>query len=480
MTHKVGSFYDSLTAGQTFINLLHPDLLANGWERVDVNVDSGNFRWDVYKNPAANNSNNTDFFIALGRYYNSGAGVGNPNQAIYVTTFELWNTGTKQATNFPTWAPGVTGTNANGIANYATTPRALPNHGTTSYVTSVTMTNNGVDYTSKPSVSIGGAWPTYQGSGTTAEAVMELSTVVLGVGGSGYPASQTALSCTVTGGGGTGAVVTATTNGSGVVTSYTIVNRGTGFTSVPTVTVDGGGVGATSTVRLRVKEITITAGGANYSYAATLSISGGGGNSANGNVNIDSGFAWQGHGLGANSTQYFYTVTNDMLAYSFRRDGSADSGGTYVGLFDRLLTQAQDPIPLGVVTLITGSSSILRVFNGYGFSTREPLRGVSGQNYTQEYDHALKIRQSSGSHSIVNAPTAANAYSATGGTPYELISTSQVYGRGSWEYPRGTLKNVVFTANVSSFAHGDLLWVQQGATVNYARHINAGHALLIV
>ena len=478
MTHKVGSFYDSVNPAQTFISLLHPDLIANGWQRVETNLDSGNFRWDVYKNPAANNSNNTDFYIALGRYWVNGAGVGTASATIYATIFEQWNTGTKQATNFPVWAVAISGTNAQGIANYGTIPRALPYDGYGSpYVASTTMTNNGTGYTSRPSVTISGAWPTYQGINTVAEAVMELSAVATGAGGSGYPASQSSLACTVSGGGGSGAIVTATTSAGGAVTGYTIVDRGTGYTSVPTVVVGGGGVGATNTVTLRVKSVTVTSYGNNYTYAGTVNFSGGGGSGAAANANLESGFAWQALSLGSNSTQYFYTVTNDMLAYSFRRDGNADSGGTYIGLFESFLGAA-DVMPLGVVGLFTGSTSAtLKPFNGYGFSTREPGRGATGNDYTREYDCALQIHVA-GTNSILHTGSTISAYSNYAGT-HEIVSTSYVNGRGSWVAPRGKLKNVVFTPNTSG-THGDLLRVQQGATVSYARYVNAGHALLIV
>ncbi|MDD4994355.1 MAG: T9SS type A sorting domain-containing protein, partial [Paludibacter sp.] len=53
---------------------------------------------------------------------------------------------------------------------------------------------------------------------------------------------------TITGGGGTGAVATASTNASGVITSVNISNPGSGYTSAPTVTVTtpGGGSGFTA------------------------------------------------------------------------------------------------------------------------------------------------------------------------------------------------------------------------------------------
>jgi len=57
-------------------------------------------------------------------------------------------------------------------------------------------------------------------------------------GGTGYFSGTPTIE--ITGGGGTGATATATVS-SGAVTSFTITNKGTGYTSVPTVTITGGG-----------------------------------------------------------------------------------------------------------------------------------------------------------------------------------------------------------------------------------------------
>ena len=67
-------------------------------------------------------------------------------------------------------------------------------------------------------------------------------------GGTGYFSGTPTIE--ITGGGGTGATATATTN-NGVITGFTITNKGTGYTSVPTVTITGGGgTGAVGTAVL--------------------------------------------------------------------------------------------------------------------------------------------------------------------------------------------------------------------------------------
>lgn len=75
--------------------------------------------------------------------------------------------------------------------------------------------------------------------------------VNIGSGGTGY---TTAPTVAFTGGGGTGAVGTATVSG-GVVTGVTITSPGTGYTSAPTVAFTGGaGTGASATATVSSEE----------------------------------------------------------------------------------------------------------------------------------------------------------------------------------------------------------------------------------
>lgn len=71
--------------------------------------------------------------------------------------------------------------------------------------------------------------------------------IVVTAGGTGYTSAPTVV---FTGGGGTGAVATATI-ASGAVTSITVTNKGSGYTSVPTISfTGGGGSGAKATAYL--------------------------------------------------------------------------------------------------------------------------------------------------------------------------------------------------------------------------------------
>ena len=74
-----------------------------------------------------------------------------------------------------------------------------------------------------------------------------LRTITITAGGSSY---ETAPTVVITGGGGTGAVATATI-ASGAVTSITVTNKGSGYTSAPTISfTGGGGSGAKATAYL--------------------------------------------------------------------------------------------------------------------------------------------------------------------------------------------------------------------------------------
>lgn len=77
----------------------------------------------------------------------------------------------------------------------------------------------------------------------------------------------------------------------GVVKSITVNARGSGYTSVPTVTISGGeGSGATASAVIasgRVTAINITSPGIEYSSAPTVTISGGGGSGATATASIE-------------------------------------------------------------------------------------------------------------------------------------------------------------------------------------------------
>jgi FtsP/CotA-like multicopper oxidase with cupredoxin domain len=145
---------------------------------------------------------------------------------------------------------------------------------------SVTVTNGGSGYTSPPTVTfVGGG-----GAGALATATIggsPLKVVKVTAGGSGYRSVPTV---TFTGGGGTGAAARATVSG-GVVTAITLTNPGSGYTSNPTVTVNGGRPTVQATARAYrtggpITAITLTNPGGGYTLAPSVFLTGGGGTGA--------------------------------------------------------------------------------------------------------------------------------------------------------------------------------------------------------
>jgi hypothetical protein len=473
MTFRQNTFYDEVNPGATLLAIMHADLIANGWQRVETQVDSGAFRWAVYQSPAANNSAAVDIFVAIGIFYPSGtAGTGAPQKSLIFTLFEGWNTTTKQASGFAPWNASIAGTNASGQPLGGIGPANLPSVAQISFVSSVTVTNPGSGYTSVPTVTLN---PTVTGTAGTGLAVMEVSAVTVGAGGSGYPASQSALACTVSGGGGSGAVITATTNGTGVVTGYTIVDRGTGYTSPPTVTVTGGGSGATNTVTLRVKQVNVVNPGSSIAPAVSVSFSGGGGSGAAATATVNAGFAYMGILLGTTSTAFFYSITNESLALGIRADGVSSNGGVYVGVYERLLTPAQDPFPVALVSG-SGGSAALGPMAGLGFSTREPLRGAVGAgNSSLNNDLAAVLQNTMTQNIFVPNPAASvDAYLfGSNQTQKYRAARATLGGRGAGTFWRGVLKGVIYSSMIGAVVTGDEITYTMGGSMKKAFRVTS-------
>ena len=152
----------------------------------------------------------------------------------------------------------------------------------TNTLTGVTISNRGSGYTSAPTVSFKPYPDNGTGTGTGAAATATIdgrvASIAIGSGGSGYISPTV----TLTGGGGTGALATATTS-SGVITGIAVTAAGTGYTSAPTVAITGqAGSGATGTAVFTkvVSGIAVTAAGSGYANPPTVEFSGGGGTGA--------------------------------------------------------------------------------------------------------------------------------------------------------------------------------------------------------
>jgi fibronectin-binding autotransporter adhesin len=159
-------------------------------------------------------------------------------------------------------------------------------------VNTATLTNPGSGYTSFPTLTINGGGADVHPA--AANVLAGISTIFVSNGGSGYvnqspaspPAANTAGTFVdIVGGGGTGATAYATVSG-GAVTSITIANAGTGYTSMPTIHISSTGIsgiagtGATAVVNgITLQSISLNNGGFDYT-SPTITLTGGGGSGA--------------------------------------------------------------------------------------------------------------------------------------------------------------------------------------------------------
>jgi hypothetical protein len=136
------------------------------------------------------------------------------------------------------------------------------------------VTDLGSGYTSAPSCTLSGGG----GSGATCSASLTgvVTSLALNNGGSGYTSSPT---CTLTGGGGSGASCVAYTCPNEEVCALYLYSFGSGYTSAPTCTLSGGsGTGATCTASEGPGiAVSLTAPGSGYTTTPHCVLSGGGG-----------------------------------------------------------------------------------------------------------------------------------------------------------------------------------------------------------
>ena len=166
-------------------------------------------------------------------------------------------------------------------------------------ISSITMLNQGIGFTGPPNVII------------TSGLVNTTSLV----GGTGYVLANTQI--TLSGGGGNGVIITPTI-GSGIITALTITNAGSGYFNTPTITITsgitgttsivggsgytngtfnldisgGGGSGCTGTFTIAgniLSSISITNAGTGYTSAPTLSFDNAGGTGASATATLGTG-----------------------------------------------------------------------------------------------------------------------------------------------------------------------------------------------
>jgi autotransporter-associated beta strand protein len=228
--------------------------------------------------------------------------------------------------------------------------------------------SNGGSYTSVPTATLSG------GGGTGAEVKinsLKVGTISLASGGSGY----TAPTVTISGGGGSGATATAEIDPSGVITGITITNAGTGYTSVPTITISdqtgGTGAGATASADLALTGggITITNFGKGYTSLPTISVTGGG---TGGTVDV----------TGLNLTQDQIAVTpgsgyTSAPSVTVVGDGTGTGTGNFGGITMNSASNIGGAGNLTVNALISGAGGPVKI--GAGTTTLTNANNYSGE-----------------------------------------------------------------------------------------------------
>lgn len=162
-------------------------------------------------------------------------------------------------------------------------PRVLVSEGDTGTYTedgvvSVTLTNNGNDYTSTPTVVISGSG---DAAATATVNKHRVSAITIVNAGQDYATAPT-ITIAPPPAGGVQATATCTVD-AGAIDAITITNKGSGYTEAPEITVSGGGGNSGSLTAVLggpLTGITVTEPGEGYGSTPTVSFSSGGGTGA--------------------------------------------------------------------------------------------------------------------------------------------------------------------------------------------------------
>jgi len=221
-------------------------------------------------------------------------------------------------------------------------------------VSSINLTNNGTGYLSTPNVSMTGT------SNATAEAIMSgksLSGVTVTHGGGFYLATPTVtISAPAT-------RTTANATISGNAGNWTITKgvNGSGYSSVPTVTILGGngtGGNATATLGLTADSFTINSGNKTYTTAPTVVISGGNATvGANATATLSSGTSGLVTGITIVTMGEGYTTT-PSLNFQGGNSTSGTVGPTAVGNADYFAVSTLTKVSNGNYTLTPDTVTI--------------------------------------------------------------------------------------------------------------------------
>lgn len=250
-----------------------------------------------------------------------------------------------------------------------------------------------------------------------------IDTVTLITGGSGYSSAPTVA---VNGGGGTGATLALTFIGA-TVNNLTLTAGGTGYTAAPTVTISGGGgtgATATATITRKVNTITVTNGGNGYTSPPAVSFSGGGGSGATAVATISAGKVTA------------VTVTNGGSGYT-SAPGVKFSGGGGSGA--------------RATATITGVVNGLLLTNGGTGYTSNPTVDFSGGSGTGAAATATYLPGTVASLIVTDA-----------GTGYTSVPSIVFSGGGTPTIPASALANTPVTQYKSKA-------IQELFTLDYGR-----------
>lgn len=244
-------------------------------------------------------------------------------------------------------------------------PADAPTLAATQSVTNLVLVDGGSGYTSAPTVSFSSG-----AALATAEISAEVTQITITNGGTGY---TTAPAVTITGGGGAGAIATASIV-DGVVTAVEVIQKGSGYTEAPTVTFSGGGASgtavATATISGKVARLNLQSGGSGYSVPPTVSFTGGGGADAIAVANFEP----------VETRAYVYTNVStfgDVQEESAPSpattvDVSSTGGSVVISGFTAIPSTGYNITSRRIYRTITGSESVV-----YSFVTELPIATTS-------------------------------------------------------------------------------------------------------
>ncbi|AXF41237.1 virion structural protein [Cyanophage S-TIM4] len=261
-------------------------------------------------------------------------------------------------------------------------------------VNEITVTAGGSGYTSSPLVSIAGGG----GSGASATAIITkgvVSRVLINDGGTGYTSQPT---ITIVGGGGTGATGTASVRGP--IQDVTVSNGGASYTSNPTVTLSSGsGAVAQAIVQNgRIISIAIISAGSGYTTAPTIDIQGEGfGAVARATIDVDGENAGRVTGIEIVNRGIGYIQGTTLINLN-----SVGSGATFTANVFQWTYNLQE-----TSTLDAAKGGVFEGFNNqYGgeyahLSNPQRLRYLLGDNLFENNAGLVKEQETQLAHSPI-------------------------------------------------------------------------------